>query len=155
MYNVYLKSPQQNPRVCFFVLLLSMKSRWAIVKEYFRRFEGRHVSCPNEMGIWKQRQAGPSLLFCTRRSGICALLPMAEVVELQHFFAEVSCLCYASDIASTVSGWFFLKLITLLLLKTGFGRGAGLETSSDLKAEGAFKRAKKLLESRSWTVLGA
>lgn len=46
-------------------------------------------------------------------------------------------------------GVFFLKLITLLLLKTGFGRGAGLETSSDLKAEGAFKRAKKLLESRS------
>lgn len=143
------------PGFGFFVLLLSMKSRWAIVKEYFRRFEGRHVSCHNEMGIWKQRHAGPSLLFCTRRSGICALLPMAEVVELQHFLQRCPASVMPLIQLLQFRGSFFLKLITLLLLKTGFGRGAGLETSSDLKAEGAFKRAKKLLESRSWTVLGA
>lgn len=43
----------------------------------------------------------------------------------------------------------------LLLLKTVFGRGGGIETTSHLKAEGASKRAKKLLESRSSAVLGA
>jgi len=68
---------------------------------------------------------------------------------------EVSCLCQGSDTAAAVLGGFFFWrwLIALLLLKTGVRRGGGLETASNSKAEGGSKRAKKLLESRSWTVL--
>lgn len=171
-----------------------------------------HVLKKWEFKSKKQRKTGHSLLFCTKITGIFALLPMLGLLEVQHCLHRWYCLCTTSDTDFTVlvlvlfhfcllwvfclflfclfglvfvvavgllgffvclfwgfmgglAFWFwfflcvflllflFLKLITQLPLKTGFRRD--LEITSDLKAEGASKREKELLESRSSAMLGA